>query len=195
VIPVLLCPSNPQQQVVFNQGAGGNGWNDGLDGGRTDYVGNMGWMHAGHRDCPQAPYAGNWNGAAWSDVQYFDRKLGGCNGVLGWQGCIRLGDIRDGTSNTMAAIECMHWSQKENPESVQGDAMWMGGWAIHSVKMPINWDPNGDFRCDQWSSNHTGGAHGLLSDGSVHFVSENIDWRIRRGVGTRSGGEPVSLGN
>ena len=78
---------------------------------------------------------------------------------------------------------------------------------------PINGDPqkipggNGgdDTRCTTWSSNHVGGAHGLMCDGSVRFVSENIDVGRRAdpyggndrpgvldGILTRSGGETVS---
>ncbi len=41
------------------------------------------------------------------------------------------------------------------------------------------------------SSNHTGGAQILLADGSVRFVSENIDTVVWWGVGTRNGGETI----
>jgi hypothetical protein len=186
IIVGLLCPSNPQRATVTAQGAGGNGWNDGLDGGRTDYVGNMGWMHPGHRDCPQAPRPGNWNGAQWADVQQFDQKLGNCNGVIGWQGCIRLDDITDGTSNTVAVFENHHWREKELPEQVQGDALWMAGWAVQSMKAQLNHDPNTDFRCTSWSSAHTGGAHALLADGGVRFGTENLAWQVQRALATRA---------
>jgi len=39
---------------------------------------------------------------------------------------------------------------------------------------------------------HAGGAQVLLCDGSVRFVSENVDSTIWRSVGTRSGGEVIS---
>jgi prepilin-type N-terminal cleavage/methylation domain-containing protein len=193
IIPGLLCPSNTQPSTVVNQGHGGDDWGSGLDGGRTDYVGNMGWMHAGHRDCPLGIYGGNWNGAAWADQNIGGNSvMAGCNGVIGWQGCINLSAITDGTSNTLAIMEDMHWNSKANKSTPQGDALWMGAWAIHSTKMPINFDPAGDFRCDQWSSNHVGGAHGLMADGSVRFVNENVAWQVRQAVGTREGGEIVS---
>lgn len=39
---------------------------------------------------------------------------------------------------------------------------------------------------------HVGGAHTLLGDGSVRFLSENIDWRLMGAICTRAGGELVS---
>ncbi len=42
------------------------------------------------------------------------------------------------------------------------------------------------------SSRHVGGVHVQLCDGSVRFVSENVDRVTWRAVGTRSGGEVVS---
>ena len=38
-------------------------------------------------------------------------------------------------------------------------------------------------------SRHTGGVHVLLCDGSVRFISENLDLKIWRGLGSRAGGE------
>ena len=190
VLPMLLCPSNPQPSTVINQAGRGDSWGDGLDGGRTDYVGNMGWMNAGHRDCYQVPN-GNYGGEGWSVQGMYDGLLAGNNGVIGWSGCIGLRDITDGSSNTVAIFECMHWRDKTTPSVTQADALWMGPWAVHSMKTPINWQPSGDFRCDQWSSLHTGGGHGLLSDGSVRFVSENINWTIRKAIATRGMGEVV----
>jgi hypothetical protein len=149
----------------------------------------MGWMNPGHRDCPQAPRPGGWNGAQWADVQQMDQKLGNCNGVIGWQGCIRLDDISDGTSNTIAVMENHHWIEKEDPERVMGDALWMAGWAVQSLKMPLNHDPNGDFRCTSWSSAHVGGAHALLADGGVRFATENLAWEVQRALATRAKNE------
>jgi prepilin-type N-terminal cleavage/methylation domain-containing protein len=188
VIPAFLCPSNAQEPVQTNGSGGGDDWGSGLDGGRTDYVGNMGWMNAGHRDCPQNIYAGGFQGAAWADASD-NGTMAGCNGVIGWQGCIGMHQISDGTSNTMAILEDHHWQTKASPGNSFGDNLWMSGYAIHSTKMPINWDPAGDFRCDQWSSTHTGGAHGLLADGSVRFVSENVAWQVRQALGTRANNE------
>jgi hypothetical protein len=39
---------------------------------------------------------------------------------------------------------------------------------------------------------HTGGSQLVLGDGSVRFVSENIDIRVWRAVGSINGNEVVS---
>ncbi|HBL48365.1 MAG TPA: prepilin-type cleavage/methylation domain-containing protein, partial [Planctomycetaceae bacterium] len=40
-------------------------------------------------------------------------------------------------------------------------------------------------------SYHVGGVHGLLADGAVRFVSENIDRATFQSLGTRAGGEVI----
>ena len=40
-----------------------------------------------------------------------------------------------------------------------------------------------------FKSRHVGGVHFLLMDGTVRFVSTNVDEGIRKSLGTRAGGE------
>ena len=49
------------------------------------------------------------------------------------------------------------------------------------------WDESIGFR-----SYHSGGANFLLADGSVRFISENIDGPTYRALGSRAGNEPAS---
>ena len=42
-----------------------------------------------------------------------------------------------------------------------------------------------------FASMHTGGVQFLLADGSVRFVSENIDFNVLAAVATISGGEAI----
>lgn len=77
-------------------------------------------------------------------------------------------------------------------------AKWMNG---HYGDTLYNhfYSPNSkQFDCGNGSHNsgltaarsrHTGGVMALLADGSVRFVSDNVDLSIWRGVSTRSGGE------
>jgi type II secretory pathway pseudopilin PulG len=43
-----------------------------------------------------------------------------------------------------------------------------------------------------FGSPHTGGVHFLLMDGSVRFLSENVDLEVLKALGTPAGGEDVS---
>ena len=188
VLPALLCPSNPQAGFVGGGGYRDDAWDMGISGGRTDYVGNLGFMNAGHRDCPFADYPGvEWSVSWDAGVQ----PLQGNNGVFGYNGSIGINKISDGTSNTVMILESMHWINKSDPNSFRGDGHWFGPWAIHSMEMPINTDPNSDWRCDQWSSMHVGGAHGLMADGAVRFVTETLDHGVRKSIATRARGETV----
>ncbi|MEK6260407.1 MAG: DUF1559 domain-containing protein [Planctomycetota bacterium] len=197
VITGILCPSNPQATIVNNQSGQVDSWGDGLSGGRIDYVGNIGWMDAGHRNCDLAAggtgLAAGYGGEEWSHGCYVDNPpMNLMNGVFAAQGCCSISHIVDGTSNTMAIIEDHHWVNKNDPTSVFGDAMWFGPYAIHSMKAPINFsNPTQIFTCDQWSSIHSGGAHGLLADGAVRFVNENIAWQTRKALSTRAKVETV----
>lgn len=190
ILTGLLCPSNPQPALVTGQSGQADSWGDGLDGGRTDYVGNMGWMFAGHRNC-----AGQTD-ETWSHSGTLSQPpINGNNGVFGGQGSVSLSQITDGTSSTVAIIEDHHWTDKTNPTAYAGDAMWFGPYAIHAMQMPINTNPSGPgyapFICDQWSSIHSGGAHCLMSDGSVRFVNQTLERGVRKAIATRSGGERV----
>lgn len=186
IIPGLLCPSNPQATLVTGQSGQADSWGDGLDGGRSDYMGNMGWMNAGHRDCPFV----NYGGEEWSHANTLSQPpINGNNGVFGAQGSVTIAQITDGTANTVAIMESHHWIEKEDPTRVWADAMWFGPYLIHSLKMPINTDPNSDFRCNQWSSVHAGGAHCVMADGSVRFANQNIAWQVRKAIATRGRNE------
>jgi prepilin-type processing-associated H-X9-DG protein len=56
--------------------------------------------------------------------------------------------------------------------------------------------PQYEGRVDRWytaASFHPGGTHMVMADGSVHFISETIDWRTLNDLATRDGDEPTSV--
>lgn len=145
---------------------------------------------------------------------------GNGNGVFYRNSSIRIGDISDGTSTTICVGERMHehdnvpaltkvdsnstWyaaipgtprpagmamamMMEQSPSLVLGhvgqDAMGMMA-AMHHT-------PNHTNHIVNFSSNHTGGVHFLLCDGSVHFMSESIDYGTFRKLGERSDGSIV----
>ncbi len=89
---------------------------------------------------------------------------------------------------------------------------WSNGWAtaaytstMYNHVAPPNWrgqdcgaasavpDTPGEAAIISARSMHTGGVNTLAMDGSVRFVTENIDLDIWRALGTRAGGETVGF--
>ena len=124
-------------------------------------------------------------------------------GVLYPGSATRIGEISDGTSNTVMISET-----REENSSVWMDgttaavvARWTNLWSptFQGDSVSINYTPyfpGGVFPNSigqAWgpSSMHSGGAHHLLGDGSVHFLSESMDVELYDSLTTRAGGEVV----
>jgi len=85
-----------------------------------------------------------------------------------------------------------------------GDRWYHGesGRTVFNTLLPPNSTfPNCSFHCGGCHydggvligarSNHTGGVHTAMADGTVRFVSANIDWNVWNALGSRNGGETV----
>lgn len=112
---------------------------------------------------------------------------------------VRLRDITDGTSNTLIIAE-------RSTDRLYSGSLWIGfhnltGTNTDSpefmVRVRINRASNdtdypisGTIRFAA-SSPHPGGAHFLMGDGAVRFISENISVRLYSGLGTISSNEII----
>ncbi len=98
-------------------------------------------------------------------------------GVFGYDRTLRIRDITDGTSNTVAVSEIS-----------DGKARWAAGGksTIRSLtQKPYINGPDG------LGGAFPGGCNMLLCDGSVRFISENIDPTLLESLTTVSGGEVI----
>jgi len=117
----------------------------------------------------------------------------------------RMKTITDGTSLTLLlgeldyGLENYHWGPCNNRSVRWGLSRWGGGYPGVSIGAT-----SGQFNSDRlisgfaelvtYRSDHPGGAHFALVDGSARFIADDIDESTLDGLATRDGGEVISAG-
>jgi prepilin-type N-terminal cleavage/methylation domain-containing protein/prepilin-type processing-associated H-X9-DG protein len=122
------------------------------------------------------------------------------NGLFGRNSGLRISKIIDGTSQTLAVGER---SLRNYAAVWAGGNSWQGcGFSDNQMVLgtaffPINDSPiRENIDCDgrgsaNFSSYHYGGTNFLFADGSVHFLSQQIDLDVFRNLAQRDDGESV----
>jgi prepilin-type N-terminal cleavage/methylation domain-containing protein/prepilin-type processing-associated H-X9-DG protein len=211
-LPGLLCPSNPQTatQIVDVAGCSGGGVTGGVQVGRTDYTGSMGFIAGDWRSCLCQDSGGNPACIpltktttqtvgrvldAWGESGTIGTYLLGVDGVFSFRGTGRVSDITDGLSNTLLLLEDHHWSVgKLQPNKIAGDVGWASTMQVSTAANLVNqaYGYYDGHKCHGISSTHVGGAHVAMADGSVRFISENIGITVLQGIANRNAGVSVT---
>lgn len=184
-IVVLLCPSDTTS---------GNGTLN----GRANLIGGNFYGVNSYK----AVAGNNW---AWGTFLYTHptgRSSGSNNGLDAGNGWMcrsgggsgrttRMRDLTDGTSNVTMVGEalpgrCQHSSWFHFNHTTATCAVPLNYYQKNLAITPGDWPNNYSF-----ASQHVGGGHFLMGDGTVRFISENIDIATYRNLATIDGGEVV----
>jgi prepilin-type N-terminal cleavage/methylation domain-containing protein len=181
VVPVYLCPSDPQPKI-FTLFGGGHGDDDEHSGEGEGEVEHGGSIDSGTElfRIARANYVGVFG---VSEIE--DAPAAG-EGVFFFLSRVRFAQVTDGLSNTFLVGE---------RGTRQGNSLWAGvvaganeamvrivGIADHAPN-----DPHHHF--DDFASFHPGVVHFLFGDGSVQRINNQIDLDVYRALCTRDGGE------
>ena len=111
-------------------------------------------------------------------------------------------DITDGTSNTLMTgeLQRLHGVDYDGTGRPFCHRTSQDGWAQAGVANLFDtcFCPTNDGGLNNWfheapGSQHPGGANFGMADGSVTFISENIDSNLFMALGSRTGGETVTV--
>ncbi len=107
-----------------------------------------------------------------SNIIFFGENRPGCSEHAdnGWE----YSNNMQGLAHTLTPIN--FYSCDQTPAVAGGD----------NCARPCNWNTEAGFR-----SQHVGGAHFLLGDGAVRFISQNIDHENYQRLGGKADGDPV----
>jgi len=161
-LPVFLCPSAWQgnRPGPTSGDVNGNGVADPGDHlAWTDYGGLFGVSHNTPRILP-----------AHEGMMLYDR-------------IVRMRDVTDGLSNTLAIGECSGRGHSQSSH-------WINGQNLFDQRFD---NPMNTTRNNELFSDHPQGVNVAFADGHAQFLAESMDQSILNALLTRSGGEVVSF--
>lgn len=180
--PLFLCPADPYKDLIREE---------------ENFAGPT-WVLS---QADYASVAGDYKNATgvgaspdYGNLNYANPVVRGVMGRWGW--AAKFAEITDGLSNTFAVGECVGafcitqnlasqcWGTTAHPINYLNDTF------PNNLPTQANprWDESIGFR-----SFHPGGANFLFCDGTVKFVSQNIDMGTYRALASRANGEVVTL--
>ena len=202
VIPTFICPSDGKPSDARKGGRVQVGRHNAANSMGLWYPVSMGPTRDGTSPSVSCVFCSPEIGPQVGSYCCADTADYGCCGNNGKPGvgmfdraahAITFAHVRDGLSNTLMIGETI-------PDHCTFNGAYNHNFPIAGTTIPLNIvEESIDGVNNYWytacgfKSRHTGGAMFCMADGSVHFVSEAIDYRLYNELGTRDGGEVASL--
>jgi prepilin-type N-terminal cleavage/methylation domain-containing protein/prepilin-type processing-associated H-X9-DG protein len=200
VVETYICPSDRDGDIFMGgriQGGASGGYNAEKSLSLW-YPGSMGPTRDGNKSgtycvyCPSGPPV--YCCANTVSFGCIDSSCPGGAGVFDrGHKAYKFKEITDGLSHTWIVGETI-------PSHCPFNGAYNNNFPIAGTTIPINTMEEGVagvndnwYRACGFKSRHPGGAHFALADGSVRFVSETINYRLYNELGSRAGGESVSV--
>ena len=200
VVPVFLCPTDPGSQEPLSLRHHANVRL--REVARISYWGSLGPTHMDScADCPDpTPASSNYCcRLGWSFGSLPNRRLGIEPGdfpglIARYPVGIRFAEVEDGLSSTILCGETISTHCGFNGAYVNNFSVTSTAIALNVLEPDEGRNTTAALtRSCGFKSLHPGGAQFLLCDGSVHFFSEAIDYKLYNELGSRAGGEVVGL--
>lgn len=166
---------------------------DNVSGAVGDYGGNHGDLSPGSSGLPTDFYYGGYgNGVIISSRAKCNSDI-----PMDWTDKIRMGDVKDGQSNTFLAGE-MHVPIGKLGQSPEDAFIFNGDHVFNSTRVggptvPIVQDNRDEANgLVSWGSWHPGVCHFVLADGSVRGIAKTIDTETLGNYCNRADGNTVN---
>jgi prepilin-type N-terminal cleavage/methylation domain-containing protein len=211
VIPVYICPSvgerhssrTTENRVTLDLPTGSTpGWDTGTGEGMAciDYGGVSGPRFPANPTSPPAIYVGNFQNPATGGYYLEDQGVLLTNGTPQGRRQVHVRKITDGLSKTLLVGECagrgVDATDYQGPWASGENTIVIGAYVGTKVIPWINALPaTTAWTNEQMRSDHPGGAHGLLCDGSVQFFAEDVALSVMLSLASRDGGETIKAGD
>ena len=192
-IPVFLCPSAIGTNEYTTNTAEYSGGNQTYT---THYYGVMGPIGTYTINGTTSTYPLDPNNSSLTGQGGY-----AAGGLLYRNSNTGIRDITDGTSNTFLLGEMSYAKDAQGntntafriwTRGAQGNAMG----SCKNIQYRINqqaYQNGNNFNSVSFGSNHTGGCQFLMGDGSVRFVSENVNFNVYQATASRNGGEVQTI--